>query len=119
MTMMQDKVVVVTGAGGGIGREIALAMAVEGASVVVNDIGASVAGDGHDAGQDRAPGRVRPGRAGGPQSRRRQPGRRQPVADPPRRRCGMKALRMVSDPLTVRDCCPVTDGAGAWRLPMA
>ena len=48
--MMESKVVVVTGAGGGIGRDIALAMAAEGAKVVVNDIGASVAGDGHDAG---------------------------------------------------------------------
>jgi NAD(P)-dependent dehydrogenase (short-subunit alcohol dehydrogenase family) len=43
--MVQDKVVVVTGAGGGIGREIALALAREGACVVVNDIGASLAGD--------------------------------------------------------------------------
>jgi NAD(P)-dependent dehydrogenase (short-subunit alcohol dehydrogenase family) len=48
--MLQDKVVVVTGAGGGIGRDIALACAAEGAQVVVNDIGASVAGDGADAG---------------------------------------------------------------------
>ena len=48
--MLKDKVVVVTGAGGGIGRDIALACAAEGARVVVNDIGASVAGDGHDAG---------------------------------------------------------------------
>jgi NAD(P)-dependent dehydrogenase (short-subunit alcohol dehydrogenase family) len=48
--MLKDKVVVVTGAGGGIGRDIALACASEGAKVVVNDIGASVAGDGHDAG---------------------------------------------------------------------
>ena len=48
--MLQDKVIVVTGAGGGIGRDIALACALEGARVVVNDIGASVAGDGHDAG---------------------------------------------------------------------
>ena len=48
--MLKDKVVVVTGAGGGIGRDIALACAAEGANVVVNDIGASVAGDGHDAG---------------------------------------------------------------------
>ena len=48
--MVTDKVVVVTGAGGGIGRDIALAMAREGAKVVVNDIGASVSGEGGDAG---------------------------------------------------------------------
>jgi len=48
--MVEGKVVVVTGAGGGIGRDIALAMAREGARVVVNDIGASVAGEGNDAG---------------------------------------------------------------------
>ncbi len=47
---LQGKVVVVTGAGGGIGRDIALAMAAEGASVVVNDIGASLAGEGLDQG---------------------------------------------------------------------
>lgn len=48
--MVKDKVVVVTGAGGGIGRDFALAMAAHGAKVVVNDIGASVSGDGKDAG---------------------------------------------------------------------
>jgi len=48
--MVEGKVVVVTGAGGGIGRDIALAMAREGARLVVNDIGASVAGEGNDAG---------------------------------------------------------------------
>ena len=48
--LVKDKVVVVTGSGGGIGRDIALAMAREGARLVINDIGASVAGDGHDAG---------------------------------------------------------------------
>jgi NAD(P)-dependent dehydrogenase (short-subunit alcohol dehydrogenase family) len=48
--MVAGKVVVVTGAGGGIGRDIALLMARHGAKVVVNDIGASVAGEGADAG---------------------------------------------------------------------
>jgi NAD(P)-dependent dehydrogenase (short-subunit alcohol dehydrogenase family) len=48
--MVEGKVVVVTGAGGGIGRDIALAMARDGAKVVVNDIGASVSGEGADAG---------------------------------------------------------------------
>ena len=46
--MLQDKVVVVTGAGRGIGRDFALDMARHGASVVVNDIGASVHGQGLD-----------------------------------------------------------------------
>jgi len=49
--MLEGKVAIVTGAGGGIGREIALAMALAGASVVVNDIGASLAG----AGQSSSP----------------------------------------------------------------
>jgi NAD(P)-dependent dehydrogenase (short-subunit alcohol dehydrogenase family) len=48
--LVEGKVVVVTGAGGGIGRDIALAMAAEGAKVVINDIGASVSGEGEDAG---------------------------------------------------------------------
>lgn len=47
---MDGKTVVVTGAGGGIGRGIALLMAAHGANVVVNDIGASVGGEGKDAG---------------------------------------------------------------------
>ncbi|MGH7055359.1 MAG: SDR family oxidoreductase [Stellaceae bacterium] len=44
--MMDGKVAVVTGAGGGIGREIAIAMAKAGAKVLINDIGASLAGEG-------------------------------------------------------------------------
>jgi NAD(P)-dependent dehydrogenase (short-subunit alcohol dehydrogenase family) len=48
--MVKDKVVVVTGAGGGIGRDFALAFAANGARVVVNDLGTSVAGEGTSAG---------------------------------------------------------------------
>ena len=48
--MMQGKVVVVTGSGGGIGRDMALALAAEGAKVVVNDIGTSTTGEGTDEG---------------------------------------------------------------------
>ncbi|MEJ8826411.1 SDR family NAD(P)-dependent oxidoreductase [Variovorax humicola] len=48
--MVEGKVVVVTGAGGGIGRDIALAMAGNGAKVVVNDLGAALDGEGRNAG---------------------------------------------------------------------
>jgi NAD(P)-dependent dehydrogenase (short-subunit alcohol dehydrogenase family) len=47
---LDGKVVVVTGAGRGIGREIALLCARQGAAVVVNDLGASASGEGVDAG---------------------------------------------------------------------
>ena len=48
--MLEGKVVLVTGAGGGIGRDIALQCAAQGAKLVINDLGASVAGEGGDAG---------------------------------------------------------------------
>jgi NAD(P)-dependent dehydrogenase (short-subunit alcohol dehydrogenase family) len=51
---VQDKVIVVTGAGGGIGRDFALALGRDGAKVVVNDIGASVAGEGSDGSRAQA-----------------------------------------------------------------
>jgi NAD(P)-dependent dehydrogenase (short-subunit alcohol dehydrogenase family) len=48
--VLEGKVVAVTGAGRGIGREIALLCAREGAAVVVNDPSVAQAGDGGDAG---------------------------------------------------------------------
>ncbi|MDT2023102.1 SDR family oxidoreductase [Methylocella sp. CPCC 101449] len=47
--LLQGKVILVTGAGRGVGREIALCAAREGAKVVVNDLGASLNGEGQDA----------------------------------------------------------------------
>jgi NAD(P)-dependent dehydrogenase (short-subunit alcohol dehydrogenase family) len=48
MIDFQDRVVIVTGAGGGLGRSHALAFAERGAAVVVNDLGGSVTGEGGD-----------------------------------------------------------------------
>jgi NAD(P)-dependent dehydrogenase (short-subunit alcohol dehydrogenase family) len=48
MGMLDGKVAIVTGAGRGLGREHALAMAAEGAAVVVNDLGGEWDGTGAD-----------------------------------------------------------------------
>ena len=50
MPNLEGKVAIVTGAGRGIGREHALALARAGAKIVVNDLGASLAGEGADEG---------------------------------------------------------------------
>ena len=50
MPNLEGKVAIVTGAGRGIGREHALALARAGAKLVVNDLGASLTGEGADAG---------------------------------------------------------------------
>ena len=47
--LLKDKVVIVTGAGRGIGRGIALMAAANGAKVVVNDLGGAEDGSGSDA----------------------------------------------------------------------
>ena len=47
---VEGKVIVVTGAGRGIGREIAMLAASEGGRLVINDLGGSAEGDGSDLG---------------------------------------------------------------------
>jgi NAD(P)-dependent dehydrogenase (short-subunit alcohol dehydrogenase family) len=54
MGLFDGKVAIITGAGRGIGREEALLLASEGASVVVNDLGGARTGEGTDTGPAQA-----------------------------------------------------------------
>ncbi len=59
MGRLDDKVAVITGAGRGIGREIALSMAREGARIVVNDLGGNADGTGTGMIADDVVGEIR------------------------------------------------------------
>jgi len=50
----QDRVAIITGAGGGLGRQHALLLASRGAQIVVNDLGGSVSGEGGSSGPAQA-----------------------------------------------------------------
>jgi len=50
----QDRVAIITGAGGGLGRQHALLLASRGAQIVVNDLGGSVSGEGGSEGPAQA-----------------------------------------------------------------
>ena len=85
MGMLEGKVVAVTGAGRGVGREIALLCAAHGAAVVVNDPGVGGAGEARaldEAAQMVQDQQIPPGAMPSPQSPAPAKAPVQPIAKP-------------------------------------
>ncbi len=87
MGLVDGKVAIVTGAGGGIGRAHAALFAREGAKVVVNDLGGARDGSGTDASRGRTRSSTRSARRAAPRSptttASRPPRARRPSSRPP------------------------------------
>ena len=54
-TLLEGKVIVITGAGAGVGKGIAMEAARQGAKVIVNDLGVAIDGSGASSGPARSP----------------------------------------------------------------
>jgi hypothetical protein len=112
---LDGKVIIVTGAGRGIGREIALLMAAQGAKVVVNDVGGSAAGEGEDAtppaGRQRNQAPRRQGR--GQLRQRRVLGRRQP-----HHQCAVDTFGTVDSSSTTPASCATASSTSMSRRRM-